>query len=212
MSMKNPENELFISCDIEADGPIPIGNSMLALGAVAFTPLGLLPEEFEINLMPLAYEETKADPDTMKWWQSTEKNRRAYEYITKNRVRPTLAMEKFNEWVEYVATRYKSRPVFAGFPASFDHMFVYVYSHYLLGKCAFRFSSWDAKTYAMALTKSSFSDSIKKKWPQEWRRGTGKHTHTPLADAKEQAQIFIAMMQQNLRIEDRYMKNNAHVA
>ena len=105
--MKNPENELFISCDIEADGPIPIGNSMLALGAVAFTPLGLLPEEFEINISPLTFPETRPDPDTMKWWFSTEKNRKAYEYITQNHVRPTLAMEKFNEWVEYVATRYK---------------------------------------------------------------------------------------------------------
>jgi hypothetical protein len=211
MSLKNPLNEIFISIDIEADGPIPIKNSMIAIGAVAFTPRGLLPlSSFEIALRPL--DTATADPDTMNWWQSSEKNRRAWDYLHRNiglqdihgglvPQNPREAMERFNTWVENVAYLYKSRPIFAGFPASFDHMFVYVYSHYLLGKCPFKFSSWDAKSYAMALIKSSFSDSIKKKWPREWFKGTGKHTHTPLADATEQAKLFIAMMQENLGIK-----------
>lgn len=194
MSMKNPLHELFVSVDIESDGPIPIQNSMLSLGAVAFRPTGLLDNwKFEDNLLPL--KNAVQDPDTMAFWA---RNPEAWEYSTYNAQHPVLVMTSFNTWVENLSAEYKTKPIFAGFPASFDHMFVYVYSHYLLGRCAFKFSAWDAKTYATAVLKTSYADSVKKKFPQKWFPHKKKHTHKPLDDAIEQAQLFIAMMQQNL--------------
>jgi 3' exoribonuclease, RNase T-like len=212
--MKDPLNEIFISVDIEADGPIPIKNSMIALGAVAFTPIGFLdplasewvPTSFEMALQPI--DSATPDSDTMTWWS---KNKEAWNYIHRTLedppkpglipVEPRQAMLDFNQWVEDLASIFRTRPVFAAWPATYDHMFVYVYSMYLTGKCSISFSGFDAKTYAMALQKTAFSDTRKSKLPKDWFKDCGKHTHTPLADAKEQAQLMINMMQQNLGVK-----------
>ena len=60
--------ECYVSIDIEADGPVPGLNSMLSLGAAAFTSDGALAQTFSANLEPLpeAYE----DERTMRWWAS----------------------------------------------------------------------------------------------------------------------------------------------
>ena len=45
--------ECYVSIDIEADGPAPGLNSMLSLGAAAFTSDGALAQTFSVNLEPL---------------------------------------------------------------------------------------------------------------------------------------------------------------
>ena len=56
------DDECYVSIDIEADGPAPGLNSMLSLGAVAFTSDGALVDTFSANL------EAREDPKTMRWW------------------------------------------------------------------------------------------------------------------------------------------------
>ena len=60
------DDECYVSIDIEADGPVPGLNSMLSLGAAAFTGDGALVDTFSANLeaLPEAHE----DPKTMRWW------------------------------------------------------------------------------------------------------------------------------------------------
>ena len=58
--------EIYISTDIEADGPIPGLYSMLSLGAAAFKPDGAIEDEFSENLTCLP--DATEDPDTMDWW------------------------------------------------------------------------------------------------------------------------------------------------
>ena len=43
--------EIYVSIDVESDGPIPIQNSMLAFGAVAFTDDGRILGEYNVNLL-----------------------------------------------------------------------------------------------------------------------------------------------------------------
>lgn len=193
MSMKNPELELYVSVDIEADGPIPIKNSMLALGAQAFTVKDGLLDTFEINLKPL--EIASPDPNTMEWWKTQPE---AWKYVTTNQIPPTIAMRQFNDWVKDLRVKYNSTPIFVAFPATFDHMFVYVYSHYLLGYCEFRFAALDIKSYTMAVQKTAFTDVVKSKLPKELTKGLTKHNHTPLADAIGQAEMFLRILRQNL--------------
>jgi hypothetical protein len=52
-------NEIYVSTDIESDGPIPGPNSMLSFGSAAFRPDKTLVDTFERNLVTLA----EATPD-----------------------------------------------------------------------------------------------------------------------------------------------------
>ncbi len=45
--------EIYVSTDIETDGPIPGPNSMLSFGSAAFTAEGRLLSTFEANLEAL---------------------------------------------------------------------------------------------------------------------------------------------------------------
>jgi hypothetical protein len=66
--MKPGKEEVFISTDIEADGPIPGPNSMLSLGAAAYLSDKTLLGTFSVNIELLP--DASADPDTWAWWQT----------------------------------------------------------------------------------------------------------------------------------------------
>ncbi len=55
--------EIYVSVDIEADGPIPGDYSMLSLGSAAYDSDGNLISTFTVNVAPL--EGAKQQADTM---------------------------------------------------------------------------------------------------------------------------------------------------
>ena len=57
--------EIYVSTDVEADGPIPGPNSMLSFGSAAYTAGKKLPGTFSANLLTLPG--ATADPETMEW-------------------------------------------------------------------------------------------------------------------------------------------------
>jgi len=64
-------NEIYISTDIESDGPIPGPYSMLSFGSAAFVPFEAgdgwnMIGTFEANLETLGG--AQGHPDTMDWW------------------------------------------------------------------------------------------------------------------------------------------------
>ena len=59
-------NELYVSTDVEADGPIPGPNSMLSFGSAAYTGGKELIGTFSANLETLPG--ATADPNTAEWW------------------------------------------------------------------------------------------------------------------------------------------------
>ena len=63
--------EYYVSVDIEADGPIPSRNSMLALGAVLLDVKGEEVSSFNVSIAPR--KDAVQDPDTMRWWESQPK-------------------------------------------------------------------------------------------------------------------------------------------
>lgn len=181
--------EIYISTDIESDGPIPGDNSMLSLGAAAFTAEGKLVSTFYATLDLLAG--AKPDPDTMKWWSE---NQEAFDATRKNTKPAALAMTQFVEWVN----KQNGKPVFVGYPAGFDFLFVYWYiKHYGL-QSPFSFSALDIKTYAMAMLKTGYRDSTKKNMPKRWFSGS-KHTHIAVDDAIEQGELFCNMLRENTK-------------
>jgi hypothetical protein len=58
--------EIYVSTDVEADGPIPGPNSMLSFGSAAYTAGKELLGTFSANLETLPG--TAADPKTAEWW------------------------------------------------------------------------------------------------------------------------------------------------
>src|ERR1700733_3126599 len=59
--------EIYISTDVESDGPIPGPNSMLSFASAAYRPDKTLVATFEANLVTLP--NPQGDPKTMEWWR-----------------------------------------------------------------------------------------------------------------------------------------------
>jgi hypothetical protein len=89
------------------------------------------------------------------------------------------------------------RPVFVAYPAGFDFTFVYWHLIRFTGQSPFSYSAIDLKTYAMALLKRPYRESVKRNFPQAWFDPL-PHTHRALDDAIEQGALFCNMLAANL--------------
>lgn len=178
--------EIYISTDIEADGPIPGPHSMLSIGAVAFDESGSELGSFSANLETL--EGASPDPDTMAWWAQHPE---AWKRCRENLRRPAEAMQSFVSWVATL----DGQPVFVAYPAGFDFTFVYWYSIRFLGESPFSFSALDIKSFFMALRGIDFRDSTKRNMPLAWF--VSEHSHVAEEDAREQGILFINMLKES---------------
>jgi DNA polymerase III alpha subunit (gram-positive type) len=141
------EKELFISIDIETDGPSPGLNSMLSLGAVAFTMDTIVVDRlysFSRNILPIdgAFE----DADTMDWWDTQGD---AWEMCHKDQVDAVDAIGEFAGWLEDLSAYGKL--VAVAWPAGFDFTFVNWYMHQFYGKNPLGFACMDIRSYANGL-------------------------------------------------------------
>ena len=174
------KSEVFISVDIETDGPIPSDFSMLSLGAAVFDQTGNLLSTFSANLETLPG--ASQHPDTMEWWS---KNQEAYNATRQNLIDPKLAMEQFTTWVK----EQPGIPVCVGYPVFFDYQFLYWYLIHFTGDSPFSFSALDIKTYASAMLDLPYRKSTKKNMPKHWFP-KDPHTHIAVDDAIEQGKLF----------------------
>jgi hypothetical protein len=180
--------EVYVSTDVESDGPIPGPHSMLSFASVAFAEDGRELSYFTRNLALL--DGATGHPDTMKWW-GTQKA--AWEACRVDVREPAEAMREYVEWVEALP----GRPVFVAYPAGYDFTFVYWYLLRFAGRSPFSHSALDVKSYAMAVMKSRFRDSTKRHMPRRWFPAV-THSHVALDDAREQGLLFMAMLRERL--------------
>ena len=87
--------EIYVSTDVEADGPIPGPSSMLSFGSAAYTAGKELLGTFSANLETLAGE---------------------------------TAMQRYVAWLKALP----GKPVFVGYPAGFDFLFLIITIVYFL--------------------------------------------------------------------------------
>jgi len=191
---------LFISIDVEADGPIPIPYSMLSFGAAAFHLDHFTPTSDDAHLQNLGTFEANLellhggmqDPDTMKWWA---KNQAAYDATRVDTQFPPEAMRKFREWVEKLAEEHESRPVLCGYPVTYDFMFIYWYLVRYTGFPApFGFQGLCIKTLAADRMGVEFRQATKRRMPKHWFRGCPSHTHHALDDALGQGVLLMNIL------------------
>jgi hypothetical protein len=180
--------EIYISTDIETDGPIPGHNSMLSFASAAFQPDKTMIGTFSANLtlLPGAI----GDPKTMAWWKE---NQPAWEASRQNLRQPEEAMTAYVTWIKSLP----GRPVFVAYPAGFDFLFVYWYLIKFAGESPFSFSALDIKSYAMAMLGVPYREAVKRNMPKSWFDNV-PHTHVALDDAIEQGRMFCNMLAANL--------------
>jgi hypothetical protein len=181
--------EIYVSTDIEADGPIPGPHSMLSFASAAYTADKELVDTFSANLETLS--DAQAHPDTKAWWDN---NPEAWAACRQGLQQPEQAMIDFVAWLKQLP----GKPVFVGYPAAYDFMFVYWYLIKFTGESPFSHSALDIKTYAMAVLKTEFRETTKRKMPKHWFDKL-PHTHVALDDAIEQGALFCNILQGNLQ-------------
>jgi hypothetical protein len=180
--------DVYISADIEADGPIPGPYSMLSFGlAVAgrfdgerFERADPEAETFYRELRPISPD---FDPDAL----AVSGLDRAL--LEREGAVPAAAMDAAAAWIAEVCR--DARPVFAAYPLGFDWLFLYWYfRRFAAGGSPFGHSSHvDMKTLYALKARTTIGRSIKRRMPRELlsRR---RHTHNALDDAIEQAELF----------------------
>jgi hypothetical protein len=184
--------EVYVSVDVEADGPIPGPHSMLSIGAAAFTidwslssPAAAMVGQFSENLETL--EGASGDDATMRWWRSEPA---AWAACRENLRPPADVMRAFAAWIDGLP----GRAVFVAYPAGFDFTFVYWYSVRFAGKSPFSHAALDMKTMAMTLLGTPYRDTTKRMMPSRWLDLEARHSHVAIEDAIEQGHIFCKML------------------
>ncbi|MFL6227209.1 MAG: exonuclease [Pyrinomonadaceae bacterium] len=182
--------EIYVSTDIEADGPVPGLYSMLSFASAAFRADGEMISTFSANLetLPGAAEH----PETMRFW---ERFPEAWAASRESQQPPEVAMRDYCAWLETLP----GEPVFVAYPVVFDYMFVQWYLHKFTGASPFAFYALDIKSYAMALLRHDLREVSKTTMPRRWFDDTLPHTHKALDDAVEQGVLFCRMLQENLK-------------
>lgn len=176
--------EVFVSTDVETDGPIPGPHSLLSLGSAAFTEAGEPVGTFSVNLRELPG--AAAHPDTAAWWRTQPAAWAACRVDPRD---PAEAMAAYAGWLDALP----GRPVCVAYPAGFDFTFVYWYLHRFAGRSPFGFACLDVKSFAMAVLGTRFRETTKRRMPADWARASDR-PHEALADAVAQGELFLAAL------------------
>jgi hypothetical protein len=181
--------EIYVSTDVETDGPIPGVYSMLSIGSAAYTAEKEYLGGFTVNLETLPG--ASQHPETMKWWEGQSE---AWAACRREPLAPEDAMRKYLAWLKSLP----GEPVFVAYPAAFDFMFVCWYLNRFAGENPFGWHALDIKTFAMALTGRDFLDTVKRNMPRNWFDDL-PYTHKALDDAVSQGALFCNMLAEHKR-------------
>ncbi len=172
--------EVYVSVDIEAAGPTPRAYSMLSIGACLVDR----PEEsFYVELKP----ELDAVDDA-----ALAVSGLSMAELSANGTEPAEAMRAFADWLA-AAVPADHKMVFTAFNAVFDWMFVDDYFRRHLGRNPFGASALDVKAYYMGQAGTTWADTSMRRLSPLYLSGRPL-THNALADARDQAELFRALL------------------
>jgi hypothetical protein len=181
--------EIYVSTDIETDGPIPGPHSMLSFASAAYRADKTLVGTFSRNLQTLPG--ATGHPETMAWWKTQPE---AWALARSDPHDPAVALPAYVGWLKGLP----GKPVFVAYPAGFDFLFIYWYLIRFTGESPFSFSALDIKTYAMAMLRCDYREAVKRNMPAHWF-DLLPHTHVALDDAIEQGAMFCNMLAEHRR-------------
>ncbi len=184
--------EIYVSTDIEADGPIPGPHSMLSFASAAYLADKTVLSTYSANLELLPG--ATPYPKTAEWWENFPD---AWETCRKDARPPHEVMAEYLAWIQ----RLPGRAVFVGWPATWDFMWIYWYLVRFTGERPFRENGLDVRSYAMGMRKIDFRMTSRTYLPKRWFDDDLPHTHVALDDAMEQGAMFCNMLAENLKDE-----------
>jgi hypothetical protein len=191
MADEAPPITTFVVTDIEADGPTPLGSSMLSFASVACDVTGTVLGEFEAVLEPRS--DKQPHPDTMAWWQTQPE---AWAHATANPEPAEIVMPRYADWIESLP----GFRVFAAAPIIFDGLWMDHYLHTFAGTRVFGtplknerqiFRGGGVCLYTMAgtLRGAEYLKWGMQRVPPEWY-GHIEHTHRAIDDARGFANVL----------------------
>jgi hypothetical protein len=185
-------SEIYISADIETDGPVPGRFSMLSFGLAAvatYDGVGVRRLDARAHA---AYWELKPitktfDPEALAV-NGLDRNR-----LLRTGQTPQEAMESAAKWVDAVAG--DRSPVLVAYPVAFDWLFLHWYFETYLGRSPFGHGRClDIRSLYVGATGSTFTESSKRHMPNHLIPRVA-HTHHALDDAIEQGQLFVNLLE-----------------
>ena len=174
------DDEVFVSVDVETAGPHPAGYALLTIGACLVSD----PDRtFYVELQP--------DKDAVIP-QALEITGLSMAELAARGLPPAEAVAHFEAWINAIVPA-PHRPIFVALNAPFDWMFVSDYFHRYLGHNPFGHSALDLKALYMGLTGVRWRKTSMRFVSARYLAGR-ELTHNALADARDQAELFRAMM------------------
>lgn len=188
-------SEFYISIDVETFGPIPGPNSMVNLGAAAYTADKVKLGDFDVNLQELAGS-TK-DASTMEWWNKPAQQE-ALRHIQQDPQEPSSAMRMFADWADVMTLAARKaagnndvKPVLVAYPSGFDFLFVYWYwLKFNKEQPPFWFRCIDIKSFTAGALGVSYRNASQDKAAAPYWPIDKAHTHKGVDDAEEQMWAF----------------------
>ena len=174
---RTPRTEIRISVDVEASGPSPSVGSLLSIGAC-------LVDDLEVAF----YRELQPIPD-LPWDRGAERiHGLSRARLAEQGLAPAVAMADFIGWLDEVAPD-GCVPVFVGFNAPFDWMFIADYLHRFVGRNPFGYAAMDLKAVYLGRHGVTRWAETTKEHVRARHPVTLPHTHNALDDARFQAML-----------------------
>lgn len=177
------ELDAWVSVDVETAGPNPSQYSLLSIGAC----LVARPERgFYVELQPVGSD---SRPEAL------EVSGLSMEALAAAGTPPARAMADFAAWLESACPR-DAGPIFVGFNAAFDWMFVNDWFHRFLGRNPFGHAAVDMKSFFMGVTGCAWHETSMAQVTDHYgeRRALSHHA---LQDARDQALLFRRMLDES---------------
>jgi ribonuclease T len=169
----------FVSVDVETAGPNPSDYSLLSIGACLVADLSRV---FYVEIQPVCRRTTS---------EAMAIHGLSLDRLTSEGQPPPEAMRLFAGWLDEAIPDGRS-PVFVGFNAAFDWMFVNDYFHRFFGRNPFGYAAFDIKSYYMGLAGVSWDETAKRRLASRFP-GIESLTHNALQDAIDQAKLLRQM-------------------
>lgn len=122
-SVTNNRENLYLSFDIESDGPTPIVNNLLSIGVVGITIQEEIVFQFQANIEPL--ESHIEDLECMESFWLKPEQKEALEFLQTNKRNYIEVFEELGLKLKELNKNYKLK--FVAHPACFDWMFFKCY-------------------------------------------------------------------------------------
>lgn len=183
-------DELYLVTDVEANGPIPVDNSMLSFSSVAVDFGGNIHGIFYANLKCL--KGSHPHKKTMEWWKSFPDQ---YEQATYAPLDPKGVMILYKEWLNNLNNTNTKMVA----DRSLDWMYMQWYMVHFLSEMPLGYDSIHSASFAWA--HNAENNTYNKSYTKgRWRSHKYKHNHVAINDALGEAFVFVNMLRENNKL------------